>query len=169
MTPPDQTELEALAAGVGDALLRGGYFLATAESCTGGWVAQCMTAIAGSSAWFERGFVTYSNEAKQEMLGVPEEILIAHGAVSEATAVAMAEGVLAHSRAHWSLAITGVAGPSGGSPAKPVGTVCFAWASRDGLVEVETRCFPGDRHAVRAQSVACALKGLQRRMKTSAC
>ena len=100
--------------------------LVTAESCTGGWVAQSLTAIAGSSAWFDRGFVTYSNEAKQEMLGVPADTLAEHGAVSQPVAVAMAEGALRNSRADWAVAITGIAGPTGGSPQKPVGTVCFA-------------------------------------------
>ena len=162
MNAPDQATLEVLAARVGALLLANGQTLATAESCTGGWVAQCLTAIAGSSAWVERGFVTYSNEAKQEMLGVPGETLQLHGAVSEATAAAMAAGALAHSRADWSLAITGVAGPSGGSPEKPVGLVCFAWADRDGALSVETCRFAGDRESVRAQSVAHALEGLLR-------
>ena len=152
--------LEALAARVGNMLRTNGQTLATAESCTGGWVAQCLTAIAGSSDWFERGFVTYSNEAKQEMLGVAAETLALHGAVSEATAAAMAEGALAHSRADWALAITGIAGPGGGSPNKPVGLVCFAWAGRDGQLRVETRRFSGERNAVRAQAVAHALDGL---------
>ena len=160
MSVPDQAALEVLATRVGQRLLAAGQKLATAESCTGGWVAQCLTAVAGSSDWFDRGFVTYSNEAKEEMLGVSPEMLIAHGAVSEPTAVAMAVGTLAHSRADWSLAITGIAGPSGGSPAKPVGTVCFAWAARNGEVAVTTRHFVGGREAVRAQSVAFALEGL---------
>ena len=163
MSLPDQQELEALAARVGNRLLVSGQKLATAESCTGGWVAQCLTAIAGSSEWFERGFVTYSNEAKQEMLGVPEDALRAHGAVSEATAAAMASGALVHSRADWSLAITGVAGPSGGSAEKPVGMVCFAWACRSGEVEVETRYFPGGREEVRRHSVAHAMQGVLQR------
>ena len=153
-------DLEKIAEQLAPALLARGEWLATAESCTGGWVAQALTAIAGSSAWFERGFVTYSNAAKMEMLGVPQATLDAGGAVSEATAQAMAAGALAHSHAHWSLAITGVAGPSGGSPAKPVGTVCFGWAGPDGLLLAETRHFAGDREAVRAQSVAHALSRL---------
>ena len=157
---PTQAALEALAARVGNMLRTNGQTLATAESCTGGWAAQCLTAIAGSSDWFERGFVTYSNEAKQEMLGVAAETLALHGAVSEATAAAMAEGALAHSRADWALAITGIAGPGGGSPNKPVGLVCFAWAGRDGQLRVETRRFAGERNAVRAQAVAHALDGL---------
>lgn len=153
-------ELEQLAARLGQALLARGECVAVAESCTGGWVAQSLTAVAGSSAWFDRGFVSYSNAAKCAMLGVPETTLARHGAVSEATARAMAQGVLNHSLADWSLAITGIAGPTGGTPDKPVGTVCFAWASRDGGCVAGTRHFAGDRRAVREQSVACALSGL---------
>lgn len=161
------SELEKLAERVGLALLERGEWLAAAESCTGGWVAQSLTAIAGSSGWFDRGFVTYSNVAKAEMLAVPETTLERHGAVSEATARAMAQGALAHSRAHWSVAITGIAGPTGGSPDKPVGTVCFAWASKDGGCEAQTCHFAGDRAAVREQSVAHALSGLLARICTS--
>ena len=156
-------QLEALAADVGALLLANGQQLSTAESCTGGWVAQCLTSIAGSSAWFERGFVTYSDQAKREMLGVEGETLAAHGAVSEATAATMAGGARRHSHADWALAVTGVAGPSGGSPDKPVGTVCFAWAGPGGRVDTETRHFQGDRRDVRAQSVAHALTGLLER------
>lgn len=159
-----QAELEVLAARLADALLARQEVLATAESCTGGWVGQCLTAIAGSSLWFDRGFVTYSNSAKVEMLGVPEFTIKRHGAVSEATARAMAQGALQQSRAHWSLAITGVAGPTGGTAEKPVGTVCFAWAQRDGGCHAETCLFAGDRQAVRAQSVEHALRGLLDRM-----
>ena len=161
----DPENLEAFAAQVGAQLTANGQRLATAESCTGGWVAQCLTAIAGSSAWFERGFVTYSNEAKQEMLGVDAETLTAHGAVSEATAVAMANGALRYSRADWALAITGVAGPSGGSPDKPVGTVCFAWAGPEAPCDTETCYFQGDRSAIRRQSVLHALDGLLQRSR----
>lgn len=159
-------ELETLAERLGQELLNRGEWLATAESCTGGWVAQSITAIAGSSAWFDRGFVTYSNAAKVDMLGVPETTLEHHGAVSEATARAMAQGVLAHSRANWSLSITGIAGPSGGSREKPVGTVCFAWASKDSGCEAQTRHFTGDRAAVREQSVRHALDGLLERISS---
>jgi nicotinamide-nucleotide amidase len=151
--------LSTLATLVGTRLKAGGDSLATAESCTGGWVAGAATAIAGSSAWFERGFVTYSNEAKHEMLGVLEATLAAHGAVSEETAREMAAGALANSRASVSLAVTGIAGPSGGSDAKPVGTVCFAWA-RGSRVVCETRRFDGDRERVRRQSVIRALQGV---------
>lgn len=156
----NQLALESLAAQVGSLLIANGQKLATAESCTGGWVAQCLTAIAGSSDWFERGFVTYSNDAKQEMLGVSAEILATHGAVSEATAAAMATGALRHSHADWALAITGIAGPTGGSPDKPVGTVCFAWAGPDGRLMAETRRLQGDRAEIRVQSVKHALQGV---------
>ena len=149
-----------LAATTGQLLLARNESLTLAESCTGGGLACAVTEIAGSSAWFERGFVTYSNAAKSELLGVPEITIERHGAVSEATARAMAEGALAHSPAHWAVAITGIAGPAGGSADKPVGTVCFAWAGRDLGCQAQTRCFSGDRSAVRAPSVASALRGL---------
>lgn len=160
-------DLQTLSESVGAQLLSRGEWLATAESCTGGWVAQSITAIAGSSAWFDRGFVTYSNAAKQEMLGVTEATLVRHGAVSEATARAMAQGAIAHSRADWAIAITGIAGPGGGSPEKPVGTVCFAWAQRDGGCEAQTCVFAGERAAVREQSVIHALRGLLARIEAS--
>ena len=160
-------DLQTLSESVGAQLLSRGEWLATAESCTGGWVAQSVTAIAGSSAWFDRGFVTYSNAAKQEMLGVTEATLERHGAVSEATARAMAQGAIAHSRADWAIAITGIAGPGGGSPEKPVGTVCFAWAQRDGGCEAQTCVFAGDRAAVREQSVIQALRGLLARIEAA--
>ena len=160
-------ELEILAAKIGNELLARGEWLALSESCTGGWVAQTVTAIAGSSTWFDRGFVTYSNAAKIDMLGVPETTLDRHGAVSEATARAMAQGTLAHSRADWALGITGIAGPGGGSPGKPVGTVCFAWASKDGGCEAQTCRFTGDRAAVREQSVRYALTGLLERITSA--
>ncbi|MDR2189290.1 MAG: nicotinamide-nucleotide amidase [Azonexus sp.] len=153
-------DLETLAARLGTALLARNAWLAAAESCTGGWLAQSVTAIPGSSAWFDRGFVTYSNAAKTELLGVPETTLERHGAVSEATARAMAQGALAHSRADWAVAITGIAGPGGGSPDKPVGTVCFAWAAKESGCAAQTRHFDGDRAAVRQQAVRHALLGL---------
>ena len=158
-----QAELEVLAAQVGALLMATGQKLATAESCTGGWVTQCLTAIAGSSDWFERGFITYSNDAKSEMLGVDAETLAVHGAVSEATAAAMAAGALRRSHADWALAITGVAGPGGGSRDKPVGTVCFGWAGPDSRIDTATHHFHGNREAVRAQSVSCALDGILQR------
>jgi nicotinamide-nucleotide amidase len=156
--------LENLAQQLGAQLLARGEFLTAAESCTGGWLAQSVTAIAGSSGWFDRGFVTYSNAAKVDMLGVAETTLERHGAVSEATARAMAQGALDHSRADWSVAITGIAGPSGGSREKPVGTVCFAWASKEGGCEAQTCLFAGDRAEVREQSVRHALRGLIERV-----
>lgn len=159
-------DLETLARQLGNLLLDRGEWLTAAESCTGGWLAQSVTAIAGSSGWFDRGFVTYSNAAKVDMLGVPETTLERHGAVSEATARAMAQGALAHSRADWAVAITGIAGPSGGSVEKPVGTVCFAWAGRELGCEAQTCRFDGDRAAVREQSVRHALNGLLARVDT---
>lgn len=153
-------EIARLARELGESLVAKQAMCVTAESCTGGLVAGAITDIAGSSGWFERGFVTYSNEAKQELLGVPEATLRAHGAVSEATARAMAEGALAHSRAQFAVAITGVAGPGGGTPGKPVGMVCFAWAGPGGT-RAETLHFPGDRAAVRHASVRAALAGLR--------
>lgn len=152
--------LGLLAAQVGAKLKAQGAMLATAESCTGGWVAQAVTDIAGSSDWFERGFVTYSDAAKREMLGVSAATLGAHGAVSEPTAREMATGALAHSRAQVALAITGIAGPSGGTAQKPVGTVCFAWAGKTGVLGAQTRHFDGDRESVRRQSVMFALQTL---------
>jgi nicotinamide-nucleotide amidase len=152
--------LSTLVAAVGAKLRARGWMLTTAESCTGGWVAQAVTAVAGSSDWFERGFVTYSDMAKQEMLGVSARTLAAHGAVSEQTAREMAIGALAHSRAQVALAITGIAGPGGGSPEKPVGMVCFAWAAIGEKISAQTRHFEGDRESVRKQSVIAALQGL---------
>ena len=152
--------MRALAEKVAAALIARRAMLATAESCTGGWVSEVLTAIAGSSTWFERGFVTYSNAAKEEMLGVRQATLAQHGAVSEAVAEQMALGALAHSHASVALAVTGIAGPSGGSVEKPVGTVCFAWACAGGPARAETRRFPGDREAVRRQSVERALQGV---------
>jgi nicotinamide-nucleotide amidase len=157
---PMTADGHALAAMLGVALRRHGLTAATAESCTGGLVAGAITDIPGSSAWFERGFVTYSNEAKMEMLGVRPETLATHGAVSEATAAEMATGALTHSRADVAVAVTGIAGPDGGNPAKPVGTVCFAWARRNRAVDTDTRRFAGDRAAVRAATVEAALRGL---------
>jgi len=148
---------ETLAVALGDALRAHRLRVATAESCTGGLIAGAITSIAGSSDWFERGFVTYSNEAKHEMLGVPQALIDAHGAVSERVARAMAEGALARSRADCALSVTGVAGPGGGTPAKPVGMVCFGWAVPGRPVVVETRHFGGGRAEIRAASVERAL------------
>lgn len=161
---PHET-LTTLAIIVGARLKARGLRLATAESCTGGWVAGAVTAIAGSSEWFDRGFVTYSNDAKMEMLGVSAETLEAFGAVSEQTAGEMAAGALAHSHAQLALSITGVAGPGGGSAEKPVGMVCFGWAGEGGAPLVITRNFSGDRESVRRQSVICALQGVLERLE----
>ena len=152
--------MNALAKKVAARLVARKAMLTTAESCTGGWVSQELTAIAGSSAWFERGFVTYSNAAKEEMLGVSAETLARHGAVSEQVAKEMARGALTHSHASIALAVTGVAGPTGGSAEKPVGTVCFAWAGAGLTERAETRRFAGDRESIRRQSVEYALTGV---------
>ena len=151
---------EELAIELGAALRARGWLCATAESCTGGLVAAAITDVAGSSEWFDRGYVTYSNEAKIAMLAVPPATLALHGAVSEPTARAMAIGALAQGRAHAAVAVTGIAGPGGAVPGKPVGTVCFAWAARDGEARVGTRHLAGERAAVRQASVGIALRGL---------
>lgn len=153
-------ETHTLCAAVGAALLARGWTLTTAESCTGGGIAAAITDIAGSSQWFERGFVTYSNQAKQEMLEVNAETLIASGAVSEPTVREMVSGALAHSPAQIALAVSGIAGPDGGTADKPVGMVCLAWALKDKPPIVCTEQFAGDRQAVRAQTVQRALQGL---------
>ena len=152
--------MENLARQVGQALLKKRAMLVTAESCTGGWAAQVVTSVAGSSDWFERGFVTYSNDAKHELLNVSRDTLRNHGAVSEQTAREMALGALGRSKGTLALAITGVAGPSGGSKDKPVGTVCFAWARKGAPARSETRHLKGDRESVRRQSVVRALEGV---------
>ena len=141
-----------------------GWMLASAESCTGGLIAACCTGLSGSSDWFERGFVTYSNAAKTEQLGVPAGLIETHGAVSEPVARAMALGAVAHSRAQVSVAVTGVAGPTGGSPDKPVGTVWFGW-SMQGQAWTEWSRFDGDRDAVRTATVRHALDGLLERLQ----
>ena len=156
--------MHELAMRVGERLKAANAMLATAESCTGGWAAQVVTSVAGSSEWFERGFVTYSNAAKEELLGVRPETLRSHGAVSEQTAREMARGALERSKATIALSITGVAGPGGGTREKPVGMVCFAW-SRSGEVRSETRRFSGDRESVRRQSVILALEGVLRTLE----
>ena len=148
-----------LAADLGAALKARDWILALAESCTGGGVAYYVTAIAGSSAWFDRGFVTYSNTAKHEMLGVSAQTLEAHGAISQQTALEMALGALKHSHATIAAAITGIAGPDGGSAAKPVGTVCFAWATT-GVSESLTLHLAGDREQIREQCIKAGLEGL---------
>jgi len=158
--------MEALAKKVGARLKSARAKLVTAESCTGGWAAQVVTSVAGSSGWFERGFVTYSNDAKRELLGVQEKTLDTHGAVSEETAREMAQGALSRGKGDIALAVTGVAGPGGGSPGKPVGMVCFAWASA-GSVRSETQQFSGDRESVRRQSVLRALEGVLQHLEGS--
>jgi nicotinamide-nucleotide amidase len=150
----------SLARRVGEALLARDWMLATAESCTGGGIAVALTDIAGSSQWFERGFVTYSNRAKQDMLRVRAETLIEFGAVSEATVREMAKGALVCSEAQVAVAVSGIAGPGGGTQDKPVGTVCLAWVATDGASAVRTEHFSGDRAEVRAKTVQCALQGL---------
>ena len=142
-----------------------GMMLAAAESCTGGWLAKVCTDMPGSSSWFDRGFVTYTNESKQEMLGVAAETIASYGAVSEATVAEMAEGALTHSRAKISVAISGIAGPGGGSEEKPVGTVCFGWMMKGGETSTERCQFDGDREAVRGQAVLHALQGLILRLQ----
>ena len=154
--------MKALATKVGRRLMRKRGLLVTAESCTGGWVSQAVTAISGSSDWFDRGFVTYSNAAKRQMLGVKAGTLKLHGAVSEETAREMAKGALRRSRGTIAVAVTGVAGPTGGTAAKPVGMVCFSWTTRRGQWS-ETRRFRGNRESVRRQSVSHALKGVLKR------
>jgi len=159
-----ESEVVALTTRLAGLLLQRHWMLATAESCTGGLVASACTELAGSSAWFERGFVTYSNEAKIELLGVGAAAIDAHGAVSEQVARAMAEGAIARSHAQVSLAVTGVAGPGGGTPDKPVGTVWFGW-SVGSEVRTERRRFEGDRATVRAATVAHALQTLVLRLQ----
>ena len=144
-------------------LKRRGLMMATAESCTGGLIAGACTDVSGSSDWFERGFVTYSNAAKTELLGVPADLIAQHGAVSEPVVRAMVQGALAHSHAQVAVAVTGVAGPTGGSADKPVGTVWFGWATPAGTFTEHQR-FDGDRAAVRAATVRHALAGLLQRL-----
>ena len=156
---PDSV-LYQLAEDVGAALKARGLMLATAESCTGGWISEAVTMVPGSSDWFERGFVTYTYVSKRETLGVKEAKLEKHGAVAEEVVREMVEGALARSHAQVAVAVSGVAGPSGGTPEKPVGTVCFAWGRKGGRPESVTRRYSGDREAVRRQSVEHALKGV---------
>jgi nicotinamide-nucleotide amidase len=152
--------LYALAEQVGGALKSRALMLVTAESCTGGWVGEAVTMVPGSSDWYERGFITYTYISKREMLGVKLETLEQHGAVSEQTVKEMVTGALAASHAQVAVAVSGTAGPAGGTPEKPVGTVCLAWALRNGEPVAETRHFAGDREAVRRQSVERALAGV---------
>ena len=160
---PDDSKLAELAKNVARKLLDRGLVMATAESCTGGWIAKCCTDLAGSSAWFERAYISYSYAAKREQLDVDSMVLEKAGAVSEATALQMAVGAVRESEADVSVAVTGIAGPSGGTDEKPVGTVWFGW-SVNGSVTTECAVFPGDRDAVRRQTVAHALSGLADRL-----
>ncbi len=156
-------DMKRLAERVGRHLLKARRGAATAESCTGGWIAKALTDIAGSSDWFTEGFVTYSNDSKVRRLGVPRAVLQRHGAVSEATVRAMAAGALRHSQAQVAVAVTGIAGPGGGVPGKPVGTIWLGWATRrGGAIRIHTalRHFRGDRETVRRKTVFAALQGL---------
>jgi nicotinamide-nucleotide amidase len=152
-------KLAVLSRKTGKELEEKGLILVTAESCTGGWVAQAVTSVAGSSGWFERGYVTYSNAAKREALGVRKVTLARHGAVSEQIAREMARGALKRSRGTMAVSVTGIAGPGGGLPGKPVGMVCFAWA-QGRKISSETKRFKGGRTSVRRQSVIHALRGI---------
>jgi nicotinamide-nucleotide amidase len=160
----DDAALDKLARDLGEALRRKRLKLALAESCTGGWAAKCVTDVAGSSQWFDRGFVTYSNRAKQDLLGVSAQSLLQFGAVSSQVVREMAEGALMRSAADVAVAVTGVAGPDGGTPDKPAGTVWFAWIARGEAAEVHCARFVGDRDAVRREAVALALRRLLHRL-----
>ena len=162
MSSPNDAELEAIAETVGARLRASRDRLVTAESCTGGWIAKTVTDIAGSSDWFDCGMAAYSYEAKQALLGVQSQTLETHGAVSRETAIEMVSGALAHSGASIAVAVTGIAGPGGGTPDKPVGTVWLAWKRRGDYPRAELFGFDGDREQVRRQTVAAALRGLER-------
>lgn len=157
-------ELYELSGRVGDALKARGLMMTAAESCTGGWIGQAITMVPGSSKWFDRGFVTYTNEAKQEMLGVRSATLSKFGAVSEQTVREMVAGALAKSRAQVAVAVSGIAGPDGGSRQKPVGTVLLAWGEKGGGISAQAVHFQGDRDAVRRLTVIAALEGLLARV-----
>jgi nicotinamide-nucleotide amidase len=161
-------ELYDLAVQVGETLKSKGLMLVSAESCTGGWVGEAVTMVSGSSQWFERGFITYTNVAKQEMLGVAAATLEKHGAVSEPTVREMVAGALARSHGEIAVAVSGVAGPTGGTPSKPVGTVCFAWGVRGSEPISTTRHLSGDREAVRRESVVVVLEGVLRMLRDAA-
>lgn len=155
-----EEQIEEMAKRLGELLAQHDYSLVTAESCTGGGLSEIITRIAGSSGWFDRAYVTYSNAAKVEMIGVSEETLNSFGAVSENTAIEMAEGALNNSHADLSVSITGIAGPGGGSPEKPVGMVCFAWSNRQGETRSTEIIFQGDRQTIRQQACLLAMQGL---------
>lgn len=162
--PVDDAKLTDLAAAVAMQLKAHGRVFAAAESCTGGWISKVCTDLAGSSAWFERGLVTYSNRAKAELLGVKPATLDRYGAVSEMVAAEMARGARSSAHVDYAVAVTGIAGPDGGSPDKPVGTVCFGWVGPEDEPETETMLFQGDRESIRRQTVAHALDGLLGRL-----
>ncbi|HSX62975.1 MAG TPA: CinA family protein [Tahibacter sp.] len=159
---PDDAELLRLGRIVADTLQLRGQMLVTAESCTGGWIAKTLTDLAGSSAWFEAGLVAYSYEAKQALLGVRPETLAQHGAVSQETVVEMVSGALARYGASVAVAVTGIAGPGGATPGKPVGTIWIGWKRRGGYAQAQRFHFDGDREAVRRRTVAAALAGVQK-------
>lgn len=156
----DDSMLSSYAQQVGTLLVSKGLRLVSAESCTGGWVGQSITAVAGSSGWYECGFITYSNQAKHRMLGVQATTLLKYGAVSEQTAREMVTGALKMSTAQVAVSVTGIAGPAGGSKEKPVGMVCFAWELKQNTIYSTTHFFSGDREAIRRQAVATALLGV---------
>ena len=156
---PD-VNLVKLVSTIGKILTESGQTVTTVESCTGGGIANLLTAIPGSSNWFDRGFVTYSNSAKTQMVGVPEKLLEQYGAVSNEVAESMATGGLNHAGASYALSVTGIAGPGGGTADKPVGTVCFGWAGPENLVQSEKILFPGDRQEIRSQSIEYSLSRL---------
>jgi len=160
MAAPDDLALQTLSAQLGERLRASRHMLVTAESCTGGWIAKAVTDIAGSSDWFDCGLAVYSYEAKQALLGVRPETLERFGAVSRETVLEMVSGALAHSGATLAVAVTGIAGPGGGTADKPVGTVWLAWKRRGGYPKAELHHFDGDREAVRRQTVDVALRGL---------
>lgn len=162
LSVPTDAELTELAQGVAEAVLAAKLMLVTAESCTGGWIAKTLTDLAGSSAWFDAGVVTYSYEAKEALLGVNPRTLEQTGAVSEETALEMVSGALARFGAGVAVAVTGIAGPSGGTPDKPVGTVWISWKRRGGYAHARHFRFGGDREAIRRQTVAAALVGLRK-------
>jgi nicotinamide-nucleotide amidase len=164
LSVPNDTELENLVRDVAEKLISREWRMTTAESCTGGWIAKCCTDRSGSSAWFERGFVSYSDESKQDLLGVASATLETEGAVSQAVAGQMAEGARARAGVEAALSVTGIAGPDGGSEEKPVGTVWFGWSVVGRALETEIMLFQGDRSAVRRHTVAHALQGLLDRL-----
>ena len=164
MIAPNDAELDELARVTGERLLAARHMLVTAESCTGGWIAKCMTDVPGSSTWFDCGMAAYSYEAKQALLGVRPQTLEVHGAVSRECVVEMVSGALVHSGATIAVAVTGIAGPGGGSPDKPVGTVWIGWKRRGGYADAKVFHFEGNRDAVRRQTVAAALRGLEHQL-----